>query len=351
MEQLELRVHRELVDWSEEFRAYLHSTRKHEDVFDDALVDRKVAGVLGQHGYVFLTQGSLGDYWKLSAEAMEVAAGDSMLLLSSETALSRAHSDVRLLTPPIDLSTSQLVALDAKSKVRVGIVELPSSYPRSVLISGGRLKATGLARGEQAYRWLGGICLDARSQKYLREALPHGIRFNDREYGMEELDRIVGQAVSYAGLRHWVDRLESDASLDVVFPNGKAARLGIAVARAGEPESIGYGIDQDGKLSPTAEVMGTPESMLVGFREPAPTEKALSLRDLVPLIMDLRQRAGRALTGTELTDIRRVVERSTVPVAMKRALDRLLQIAGRLRDETITHIYVAIDAERRRSVV
>lgn len=319
----------ESTDWNQEdYRAFLTSKDTGKRTEDSRALLAKVQAVLWDRPYVFCVLGSFGDYWEYSEGTVEVLPGQSMLLVSNSTGIHRAAAVLDGLIPAIILDTAQQKSLPGVSGIFVCPVNLPMGLQSGLSIRSGRIVGDGETGVRSTYTWLGGICLDIRSRKYLRSALPHGIRFGSREFSVEEIVRVGDASVRWSGLRTIIDKLDEDRSFDLRFPDGHSAKLAIGVRRFSEREHVGFPLDiSTGLLSPVLEQLGDSEASVVGFRElNCDSPKALSVATIAALLTDLRLGLGRPLTIEERDLILRRVAASDVPEGVRGYFEtRLLQ--------------------------
>lgn len=316
-------------DWNQEdYRAFLTSKVSGKRTEDAVALLAKFQAVMRDRPYVFCALGSFGDYWELSDGTVEVPPGHSILLVGNLVGLHRAAAVLDGLTPAVRLDEKRQRSLPGVSGTFVCPVDLPSDLRSGLSIRAGRIVGDGEPGLRTPYTWMGGICLDTRSRKYLRSALPHGIRFGSREFSVDEIVRVGDASVRWSGLRTIIAGLDADCSFDLRFPHGHSAKLAIGVRRFSEREHVGFSLDTStGLLSPLLEQLGDSEASVIGFCEfNCDAPRALPVATIAALLTDLKFGLGRPLTIEECGMVLRRVAASDVPEGVKGYFEaRLLQ--------------------------
>jgi hypothetical protein len=344
LDQLDLAISLDVTDWvQEEYRAFLTVRETSQRIDADRRVAEKLNALLAEQRYVFCSLGNFGDYWIFREGTVEVGPGDTLLVVGTDIGIQRARAVLDGLSPPVRLEESRIRGLGTATNVRVCPVSLPSNLSCKISIRAGRMFS-----GESAvpslsnYDWLGGICLDRRSRKYLREALPYGVRFGVQEFLIGELSRVGDLSMSWDGFERAVRGLETDASYDLRYPNGRVARLAIGVARPIAAERMGFPVDHKGFLSPTLEPIGDSDASVVGFSGPkGGLWKPASTRALANLLRDLASHNGRRLTEQECQRVWCTAEASPVPNTVKQLIRKLLGAEATVRESTLNELLSA----------
>jgi hypothetical protein len=343
-DQMDLAISLDVTDWfNEEYTAFLTVKGTYQRIEDDQRVSEKLGTLLAERGYVFCILAEFGDYWVFRDGSVEVGPCDTLLLVGTVAGIQRGQAVLDGLSPPVSIEESQVRSLGSAASVRVCPVSLPANLNCVVNIRAGRL-----LRGDSSvpvvstYEWLGGMCLDGRSRKYLRQALPNGVRFGSEEFRMSQLNRVGDFAMSLEGFERALQKLDADAFYDIRFPNGRAARLSVGVEGQSVSEKMGFLVDSNGFLSPTLERIGESDSAVVGFLEPkSGLRRLVSPRAIANLIQDLTRRQGRQITQQEGQRIRRVVDASFAPDSVKRLVKELLARAATVRESTLLDLRVS----------
>jgi hypothetical protein len=326
---LSLFISLDVTDWvHEEYRAFLASSETGIRVEDTAEIAKRIDTFLTRRDYVFCALNKLKDCWTVYEGEVEVGAGDPLLLLARQAGIQRGKTLLVGLDPSLTLDEARVRSLGADNSIYVAPVTLSSSLNRSITIRAGGI-VEGAVRdlgSKSIFSWLGGLCLDGRTTKYLLPFLPSGIRFGPHEYSAEQLQRVSGSRMDWKSFVAAVARLETDASYDMLFPNGYEARLTVAVPRKRSSERMGFLFDPNGRLSPTLERLGLSDPAIVGFSCPDHrVERPADVRTVAKLLRDLKDHKGRPLTEKERRVAWNRVNTSVVPPSVKRVIAALLK--------------------------
>jgi hypothetical protein len=334
----------DVADWfNEEYAAFLIVKGSAQRIEDDKRVIEKLGALLADRGYVFCVLGEFGDYWTFRDGVVDVGPGDSLLLVGTVLGIQRGRAVLDGLSPAVSIVESRVRPLGSALNVRVCPLTLPAKLEGVVNVRSGRLlREDPTAAVTTNYEWLGGICLDERLRKYLRQSLPYGVRFGKQEFRIDQLNRVNQLVMSLEAFERAVQRLNADATFEVRFPNGCLARLSVGVEPRAAPESLGFLVDQKGYLSPTLEPIGESDSSVIGFSGPrSGIRRSVSTRALANLIRDLANRQGRRVTDTENQAVWGQVYGSSAPEAVKRLVKVLLGREATVSEATLIDLRIS----------
>ncbi len=344
VDQLDLVISLDITDWTnEEYRALLMVRNTGKRLDDDQKISEKLNGLLADRGFVFCALSDLEDCWMFRDGEVEVGAGQPLLLVARGAGIQRGQALLDGLSPPVAIDQSRTRPLGTAAAVFVFPVLLPLNLAGSITIRAGRVVANNVSSsGPGHYEWVGGICLDARSRKYLRQMLPTGVRFGDKEFRISDLTRVGEFGLSWDSFSQAIGKLKSDASYDLRFPNGKTARLSVAVAKHSSPERVGFPVEINGLLSPTLELIGVSDAAVIGFSAPDKEfAKPADTRAIVNLLRDFRSRLGRRLTLDESRRVWLRVDASAAPASVKRLIGGLLDRGATVEDSTLHELLLS----------
>ena len=344
VDQLDLVISLDITDWTnEEYRAVLVVRETGRRLEDDRKISEKLNGLLSDRGFIFCALSDLEDCWMFRDGEVEVGAGQPLLLVARGVGMQRGQALLDGLSPPVAIDQSRTRSLGAAAAVFVFPVLLPLNLRGSITIRAGRVVANNVSSsGLGQYEWVGGICLDTRSRKYLRQMLPTSVRFGDKEFRISDLTRVGEFGMSWDSFVQAIAKLQSDASYDLRFPNGKTARLSVAVAKYSSSERVGFPIEINGLLSPTLDSIGESDAAVIGFTAPAKEfAKPADTRAIANLLRDFRGRLGRQLTVDESRQVWLRVEASAVPASVKRLIEGLLDRKATVEDSTLRELLLS----------
>jgi hypothetical protein len=341
LERLLLGIFIDTSDWpNEDYRAFVMLKGASTPIEDDDRVRQKLKLSLADQGYVICALSESRDFWLLEEGEVDVAPGETILVIADRPGSNRARSILHGFVPRLKLEEDRIRQLGTSSELSIAPIFLPSTWTASIKIRSGKLVKQEEPRDAiGGYVWIGGACVDARSRKYLREALPTAIRFGSREVSIRDLTRVGDAAMKWEGLEKMIGKLLTDAIYELRFPDGKVARLSVAVTPRIAGERVGYPIDSNGRLSPILERLSDSDDAVVGFSEPQATfSRAVEIHNLATLVRDLVTRSGRHLTAEESEKVWRRVESSRAPEGVKGLVRNLLKQEPTTTDSTLQRI-------------
>jgi hypothetical protein len=342
LRDLDLFISLDTVDGErEEYFAFLVSRTSGMRIDDPAEVSARIESVLGRRGYAYCALNNLGDCWTYDFGEIEVGAGNPIVLLTRKSKLAEGKAELASCFPALSWDDSRIRSLGFSGSVCVAPVVLPEFPGEAITIKAGSVVGA-VIRGNKDGRqwiWVGGICIDARSRKYLFPYLPTSIRFGHHEFGVESILRVSGTRMQWSTFVNGVSGLESDAQYELQFPNGLEARLSVAIRKESPPERMGFLFDSKGRLSPTLERLEPTVPAIVGFACPVQrVERPAELRTVANLLRDLQNRTGRRLTEKEQRVTLNRVNGSTAPATVKRLVELLIERQPFARDDVLREL-------------
>jgi hypothetical protein len=327
--KLELAVTCDMVDWcTEQYVGFLISKDSSgTHVTDEGLLAVKIRAVLAERQYCFLALAESKDHWRHFTGTVEVPSGQTMLLLGKRTGVFRGRAALDGLTPPIAVSEASVQPFSSKSNVYICPVELPKNARLSLSVCNGRIATGEPNRGQrEMYEWIGGVCVDARQRKFLREALPEAIRFDGDEFLMDSIARVGSFPMSCAGFQSIVAKLECDSSYEISFRNGRRAQLSIAVQKLSQSERVGFRMSEQGFLSPSLAPVTTSECALVGYAESfgQPARPPTSISEIAHLLRKLKREGFKPSAVADWHSRLDDINASPAPDGVKRLLLSLI---------------------------
>jgi hypothetical protein len=324
----------------EEYFAFLVSRNSGIRIDESAEVAARIESVLARRGYAYCALNSLGDCWTYDAGEIEVGAGNPVVLLARKGNLAEGKAELGSRLPTLAWDDSRVRSLGSGGIVCVAPVVLPVPGETITIKAGSIVGAVPLGNKDgRQWIWVGGICIDARSHKYLFPYLPTTLRLGDQKYGVESILRVSGTRMRWSAFVNAVGGLESDAQYELLFPNGLEARLSVAIRKESPLERMGFLFDSKGRLSPTLERLEPTVPAIVGFSCPLQrVERPAELRTVANLLRDLQNRSGRQLTEKEQRVTLNRVNGSAAPATVKRLVELLIKRQPFARDDVLREL-------------
>jgi hypothetical protein len=308
---------------NEEYRAFVQVRDTSVPVNDDALVERKLSSILPDHGYVACVLSETSDYWTLYERDALVGSGDSLLIVARGNGMQRAHAMLEGLCATDAFSEGHIRPLGRSKDFQVCEVEILRGSPNLNVRSGRILERVNAETRTISYQWVGGVCIDGRSRKYLRQALPQSVKFGLVNFQLQELIGVGMRRMDWGGFSQLIEDLENDAKYDLHFPGGMVAQLSIAVSTRLALERVGFVSRNGGSFSPGLQSVSTSDCAIVGFREPQPTVQPLTAIEVADLIR--RVRKNRNAEFSDVGVLRMRVKATSMPDAVKRVIASILK--------------------------
>ena len=335
----DLAIALDVVDWfTEEYVAFLVERGGGRRVDAPDLLGPKLDAALTERGYAFFALGDFGDHWRLREDTVTVEPGDVLLLVGSAFGFQKGAALLDGLIPPVAVEEARVRPLTGAPKIQICQAVMPSTLGCGVELRSGRLlrdltKASHHAR----YEWIGGICLDVRSHKYLRGFLPKSVRFGKETFAVAALHRVNGIPMSWTNLMKNVETLDTDCSYRLQFAGGYSAELTIGVEKSSGRSQMGFLWQRDGMLSPTLEQIAGIDAAVVGFSQSSSVAVAAPTTGQVAcLLRDLSSRAGRPISPEEGGRLTAAVLRSLAPDGVKRLVAGLIEAGAVVSEQTLS---------------
>jgi hypothetical protein len=322
--QRDIIVFRDTSDWLEAaYRAYLRSPESARD-HDEARIQAELAKRIGSGSFLLLALTELGDCWVCANRTMTIQPGENFLIVGEPACM--PDVDQRLRQYGID--STQLEGSDG-SAGRLGpcvvMQRMLSPAGMEITVRNGRASSVGHAPGPAAYHWSGGLAVDARGSKFLREYLPTHVEFSDGMLPFEQLESVNGRYISAESFVSSLAHTTEDTTFEIGFPGGRTARLSVGISRLPREPGVGYPVDADGSLDVGLVGVSADDFVVSGFYETSPHHgNGFDIRSCALLLRALRARIGQQLSPTSVAEARRRVQASKIPDAVRGAMLRLL---------------------------
>lgn len=311
--------------FSEQYRAFVQRKGTSTPIDDDVAIREKLSQLLPESAYIFCPLSETEDYWAFQERDVEVTAGQSFLVVARGHGIQRARAVLDGLTPSLAVPEEIVRSLGHSPDIRVCRIELPRDGNSALRVRAGRIVQNDtVGQAAVAYEWLGGACVDIRSRQYLREALPHAIRFGAREFAIGDFVRVGDRTTSWDGFEKRLAALETNAKYDLHYPNGKIAQLSVATLPRIAPERMGFLINGDGTISPRLQRVDEQDRALIGYSEPPNVAHAASTAELAAFVRDIRDHRRCCYSAGECQRIWQRVEASSAPSTLKHLIREFL---------------------------
>lgn len=324
-QEFEIRVCKDSLDWvHEDFSIYILNLSTNEIITDEAIVRHVVRGAIEPTGYIILPISSYGDYWVKSNKSHDLKGGETFLIVGDESGVEQASNIIGHL---VAIPSKQIVKtpLTGIAGVFIREVTCPEFIDRTLIVRSGRILDSKKTERKDTYQWLGGICLDRVSEKYLKDALPNSLRVNGSEISMNELIRVNDKFISFQKFRESLEHLTVDVSYEIHFPNNIEARLAVGICRYETKEIMGYLFDDKGKLLPNLSTAEEGDRILMGYEERgARRPVTLSAVQCAKILKDLIQKPELRKSFKENVEIVDAISNAKIPTEAKVLIKHLL---------------------------
>jgi hypothetical protein len=320
--QLHLGIAIDSADWFEQqYRAFVMRPGSRSPLQDDALVAQKLESLLHERSYLILPFSESERYWSCQESDVEIASGDTVLVLAKPQGMQRARAVLDGLIPSVPLPEQSIAPLGRLSGFQVCPVILTSDNGFVIKVRKGRLHQEQANPSQtSSFEWIGGLCVEKRSRKYLRDALPTAVRFGSQQIAIRDLVMAGGFSMSWTTFERSLGTLQTDVSYELRFPNRRVARLSVAVLPRVTPERVGFPISDCHLVSPRLRQLGELEPALIGYLEPERKVSPASIQELSELIRAVKERRPLDISQSECAVLLNRIEASTAPPAVKRLI-------------------------------
>ena len=343
LNQEDIIIFRDTSDWFEVvYRAYLRAPGSPRDN-DEARIQAELIKRVASDSFLLFVLTELGDSWVCSSRTMTIEPGESFLVVGEPACM----ADVDQWLRRYGIESSQVEGPDG-SGGGLGHYAVTqrtlSRTSREIALRNGRASSVDTGSYPAAYHWTGGLAVDARGSKFVREYLPTHIDFKGAIVPFDELETVNGRYTSAEAFVSSLAHATDDSSFEVGFPGGRTARLSVAVSRyPGEPR-IGYPVDADGVLDVGLVTAGADDFVVSGFSENSREyERGFDIRSCALLLKALRARNGHQLPPTSVEVIRLRVRASKIPDTVRCVMLRLLGDDARLPSRLCAELGLNVD--------
>jgi len=334
----ELGVYKDSTDWlADEYRLFLNVPNRGEQILDADRIESELSRHLARKEGLVLPFGELRDHWICSRRPLVVAPGDVMLVLGDANGIELVLRQLAAMGVPVSPPVTRPIG-DALGRF-VAEVGVPHACPIELVVREGAIAGQSRRVAAQV-EWLGGVSVDERRTRFLREFLPDAARFGDSEFPLRELVAVDGHVISFDTLVKQLAQTTEDLSVEIDFGSGRHAQLSVAIRRLLGDERPGYFVDKSGRLPvPVSGRVSGAEAAIVGFREERLIlDGGIPLALSVELINDLRKNEGRSISLKEAEGIVTRLRKSSLPQGVRTTLELLLSKPARASDAVIAAI-------------
>jgi hypothetical protein len=308
-----LGIFKESIDWlTDEFRAFLVEEGKFDRVEDPSQTLSYVRDLLRVTPVVYIPLGEFGDCWQRSTKTVPLDTGARFLALSANADTSTTSDDPLFWKDCAELvSEGKLAGYEdceiTEYRIKDGPRKDLAIYADAICVN----ESDSLP----AYRWMGGVCVNARSRLYLRNALPTSICFEEIEFRIDELIAINGHPLTMPAFRQMLSIEDVDASYEIEFPRGFRARLAVAIRRHAAIDRVGYPLRSSGTISLFVERLRPEVQALIGFDESSLRLKPLMTQvESMSIITRLFTQWPSGLNTAEVLELEAAIARAHAPV-------------------------------------
>jgi hypothetical protein len=175
------------------------------------------------------------------------------------------------------------------------------------------------------YHWRGGLAVDARGSKFLRDYLPTHVEIAGTALLFEQLEAVNGRYMTADSFRSSLTSMPDDATFEIGFPNGRIARFSVAISRLPKEPEVGHPVRADGSLDIGLAGVTAHRHLVSGFCEtPCHQVPGFDVRSCSLLLRALRARTGQAVSPASIARTRLRVQQSKIPEPVRDVMLRLL---------------------------
>lgn len=268
----EIIVFKESEDWfSESFQSFLREKSSGEKIFDSDFISRAIRNCKLRNGYILFPLSVSGDAWVKYDSLIEILPGDSFLLAGTAEDIIKAANAILTISGSKSFFSKDFVRYDFYG-LKISELTLPMDSINGVIAKSGRFVGPSEFRSNSKFNWVGGVCLDYRSNKYLRGHLPNGLMHRNSILDMSSVTSINGHFISFSSFEDSIRNAEFDLTVDFVFEKEIKAKLIVGVSRS-EARRIGIKLNSSGKLDLSANFVDGEDAFITGFYSNKPLKK------------------------------------------------------------------------------
>lgn len=328
---------KEQIDWqNEEYRVFVSTTDNSERFFDEKSISKIIEESLKKKGFLVLPPNEVGDVWYKRKQHDEVFVGETFLVLGSTSEINRALELLRKL----GINTKVICEFSVGGRSQEKVVELLllEALGSKIVLSDGSLIATKTAALSDQYEWIGGVCVERRTQKYLPQHLPQSVKFGEVEFKLADSIRINDKSI-FGDI--WLKNPSAyigNVGVDLYFANGKKARLAIAFTDQSEVDLMGLRVTESGHIAPVLDRVQKEIDAVVGFNSPLADRLPFSAVQVGILLNELMVASGEELSVNTIREIKNRIQSPNIPIEVLEIILNRLDRKPRIPKEILLQL-------------
>jgi len=239
--------------------------------------------VLNRKLCLVMNLSSLGEYWGISNQERRIISGDALVALCKETQIVETINWLQSYFPEFDSNTEfNLVA--EHEEFCIFQINVDKSPKKELVLKNGSFVDCTSSSNENVFEWLGGVCVDYDSNKFLKEFLPTHINRCGEVFELKGKIMINSRVITWEIFYASIVNLEMNEAFQIEFEDGFQAVLKIAVKRRVFDYKIGFEVDNK-SLSPSSSNLPISSPSLRGFKyDRCENNKRLNIISIAALV-------------------------------------------------------------------
>lgn len=334
---------KEPLDWqNEEYRVFLSSKASAQRILDESQIAKELDDILRRKGFIILPSDQIGDIWVKRRQLDAIEPGSVFLIVGSPIEIKRAVGIIRTIWPTFPEGQREQYNLGGRTQEVVTEALWPISMPDPLWIYDGSLSKDRRAFSQNSHEWIGGVCVDNRSQRYLKQYLPEKIRFGSVEFSLLEARRVNGRLIGIENVLSHLDEIAGRAPLELEFPNGATAKLAVAGPSHEDQDRMGLQMLESGRLSPVLDRIQSGAMVLTGFELPKGAIKPFSRIQVAFLLDGVSKKGSQPLDPNQMSEIEMKIRGAYAPLEVRNYLIQALRIRPQLDPEILEKLEILI---------
>ncbi len=281
----DIKVFKDSIDiFDEEFVIGLFERETGNCIEDIESTHKELNDLIYEKKYIALINDNVAEnnFWTTTPSKIELSKSDSLILISRKNEKPEITNVIKDLFPD---ATYEWEDLSDFSDLLICEISINMPPNKIIILKDLTLSVTSGIESIVRPEWVGGLCINQRSQKYLKDYLPTGIKYGDKQYELAGQVIINSRITTYEEFFSSIKELSSDESYSIEFEKGKPISLSLAVNKGNQDHKIGYGVSKNGLISPSASTNPLESNCLTGYQvDSLKNLKKLSSRQLALLI-------------------------------------------------------------------
>lgn len=330
-------------DWlgNDEYRMLLNNiTEKHKS-YDEQEIHTLLTKHLKHMGGFIILPLTIYDTWIQSRSEIEIIPGDSFLIIMNEDGLNNGS---RTLSSRINVDINKLERHDFELLDDIFYIMEVLNEPslnKTLFVKNGAFLDKSAVSVKEKYTWIGGCCIENRTNLYFVDFLPERVRFFNRQFEIHEVVTIDSHYVSLDFFKNDIKKLCEEATHIFEFPGNNKANIRIVATKQIKSFYLGFAMKESSYLEPVSSVIEGQLQLLSGYCFVNVNNNQIPVYLLAELVKSIvSNKSGERINKELYLKIKNIAINSSPTEELRSMLDKIFNENVRLPLKLIQSIQI-----------